>query len=127
MTKPLSSFHLGVFILGGGASLRMGKPKLLLPWGDTSILGHLLRLYSNANTTQVAVVCSIGDENIIAELDRLAWPIKSRILNPEITPEMFSSVLCGFKWDGASTPMQDDRLVGLEYDGEILIWIDDRL
>ena len=34
---------------------------------------------------------------------------------------------CGFKWDGASTPMQDDRLVGLEYDGEILIWIDDRL
>lgn len=100
MTKPLSSFHLGVFILGGGASLRMGKPKLLLPWGDTSILGHLLRLYSNANTTQVAVVCSIGDENIIAELDRLAWPIKSRILNPEITPEMFSSVLCGFKWDG---------------------------
>ncbi len=99
-TKPPNSFHLGVIILGGGASLRMGKPKLLLPWGDTSILGHLLRLYKNVNTSQVAIVCSHGDTNIISELNRLAWPEKSRIFNPQVTPEMFSSVLCGFHWDG---------------------------
>ena len=99
-TKPPNSFHLGVIILGGGASLRMGKPKLLLPWGDTSILGHLLRLYKNVNTSQVAVVCSHGDTKIISELNRLAWPENNRIFNPEVTPEMFSSVLCGFRWDG---------------------------
>lgn len=99
-TKPPNSFHLGVIILGGGASLRMGKPKLLLPWGTTSILGHLLRLYEEVNTSQVAVVCSRGDATILTELDRLAWPMKDRIFNPEVTPEMFSSVLCGFQWEG---------------------------
>lgn len=99
-TKPPNSFHLGVIILGGGASSRMGKPKLLLPWGDTSILGHLLRLYENANTSQVAIVCSRGDTNIISELNRLEWPENNRIFNPEVTPEMFSSVLCGFQWGG---------------------------
>ena len=99
-TKPPNSFHLGVIILGGGASLRMGKPKLLLPWGDTSILGHLLGLYKNVNTSQVAVVCSHGDTKIISELNRLEWPEKCRIINPKVTPEMFSSVLCGFHWNG---------------------------
>ena len=34
---------LGVIILGAGASSRMGRPKLLLPWGDTSVIGHLIR------------------------------------------------------------------------------------
>ena len=34
---------IGVIILGAGASSRMGRPKLLLPWGDTSVIGHLIR------------------------------------------------------------------------------------
>lgn len=89
-----------MIILAGGASLRMGKPKLLLPWGDTSILGHLLGLYNNDYTSQVAVVSSIGNKKIISELDRLGWQENNRILNPQATPEMFSSVLCGFQWEG---------------------------
>jgi len=36
------SFAVGVVILAAGRSARMGRPKLLLPWGGTSVLGHLL-------------------------------------------------------------------------------------
>ena len=37
------SVRVGVVILAAGRSRRMGKPKLLLPWGETSVLGHLIR------------------------------------------------------------------------------------
>ena len=30
----------GVVLLGSGASSQMGRPKLLLPWGATTIVGH---------------------------------------------------------------------------------------
>ena len=33
---------LGVVILAAGASSRMGRPKLLLPWSGTTVIGHLL-------------------------------------------------------------------------------------
>ncbi|MGH7953692.1 MAG: NTP transferase domain-containing protein, partial [Limisphaerales bacterium] len=32
---------LAAIILGAGASARMGRPKLLLPWGGTTVVGHL--------------------------------------------------------------------------------------
>ncbi|HRY59690.1 MAG: NTP transferase domain-containing protein [Verrucomicrobia bacterium] len=38
---------LGVVLLAAGRSARMGKPKLLLPWGDTSVLGHLIRQWQS--------------------------------------------------------------------------------
>ena len=37
------SFSVGVVILAAGRSARMGRPKLLLPWGETSVLGHLIK------------------------------------------------------------------------------------
>ena len=57
-------------------------------------------IYKKVNATQVAVVSSSSDKYITSELNRLKWPEKNRIFNPQATPEMFSSVLCGFQWDG---------------------------
>ena len=37
-----ASMKLGVIILAAGASERMGRPKLLLPWGKSTVLAHLL-------------------------------------------------------------------------------------
>jgi molybdenum cofactor cytidylyltransferase len=34
---------VGVVILAAGRSRRMGRPKMLLPWGQTTVLGHLIR------------------------------------------------------------------------------------
>ncbi len=47
---------LGVVILGAGASSRMGRPKLLLPWGATTIVGHLLEQWQTLGAAQIAVV-----------------------------------------------------------------------
>jgi molybdenum cofactor cytidylyltransferase len=94
------NFALGVAILGAGRSVRMGQPKLLLPWGQTSVLGHLLSQWSAAGASQVAIVHAAQDAPILAELDRLGFPAKDRIENPNTDRGMFSSIVCAAQWSG---------------------------
>jgi molybdenum cofactor cytidylyltransferase len=89
---------VGVIILGAGASSRMGRPKLLLPWGNTSVIGHLIGQWQSLGASQIAVVCRPDDSRLDAELDRLAFPSQNRIENPQPERGMFSSVLCAANW-----------------------------
>src|ERR1017187_4844161 len=94
MTRPAAerAFSLGVIILAAGRSARMGKPKLLLPWGKTSVLGHLIEQWRALGADQIAVVCAPGDVAVRAELDRLGVLEGNRIGNPAPERGMFSSV-----------------------------------
>jgi len=96
-TQP---FALGVVILAAGASKRMGKSKLLLPWSGTSILGHVLSEWQALGAGQVAVVYADGDRNLEAELDRLGFPVTGRICNPAPERGMFTSIQCAAAWPG---------------------------
>src|SRR5258708_33825914 len=78
----------------------MGQPKMLLPWGKTTVLGHLLALWSRLGAHQVAVVCASADAAIHAELNRLQFSIRNRITNPDAGRGMFSSVQCAARWRG---------------------------
>ena len=91
---------LAVVILAAGASSRMGRPKLLLPWKETSVLGHLLRQWQTLNAAQIAVVCTAVNQALHEELDRAGHPRSHRILNPNPERGMFSSVQCAASWDG---------------------------
>ncbi len=91
---------LGVVLLGAGASARMGRPKLLLPWGRTSVIGHLLHQWRDLGARQIAVVCRAADQPLAAELDRLRFPARRRIENPHPERGMFSSIVCAANWDG---------------------------
>jgi len=94
------NFAVGALILAAGRSVRMGRPKLLLPWGQTSVLGHLLSQWSAAGASQVAIVHAAQDAPILAELDRLGFPSKDRIENPNTDRGMFSSIVCAAQWGG---------------------------
>ena len=91
---------LGVIILGAGASTRMGRPKLLLPWGKTSIVGHLIRQWRRLGAAQIATVCRGDDRALHAELDRLDFPPRDRIENAHPERGMFSSIVCAACWEG---------------------------
>jgi molybdenum cofactor cytidylyltransferase len=93
---------LAVVILAAGASSRMGRPKLLLPWKDTSVLGHLLQQWRALGAAQIAVVTTAANQPLQDELDRLGVPGSQRILNPQPERGMFSSVQCAAHWDGWS-------------------------
>ena len=92
--------QLGVVILGAGASARMGRPKLLLPWHDTTVIGHLLSRWREVGAGQIAVVLRANDAALAAELDRLDFSKADRIENPQPERGMFSSVVCTANWNG---------------------------
>jgi len=87
-------------ILAAGASSRMGKPKLLLPWGDTSVIGHLIQQWQQAEASQIAVVLAAADKALERELERIGFPAADRIHNPAPERGMFSSIQCAARWPG---------------------------
>jgi len=92
--------HLGVLILGAGASARMGRPKLLLPWDGTTVIGRLLAQWRELGAGQIAVVRRPDDTALAAELERLEFSSTDHILNPQPERGMFSSIQCAANWDG---------------------------
>jgi molybdenum cofactor cytidylyltransferase len=91
---------IAVIILGAGDSVRMGRSKLLLPWGETTIIGHLIRQWQALGAEQIAVIQRPGDQPLNAELDRLNFPKANRIENPDSKRGMFSSIQCAANWPG---------------------------
>lgn len=85
--------RFGVALLAAGASSRMGRPKLLLPWADMTVLAHLLDTWRALGATEVKVVVA-PESPLIAELDRLRVRPEARIVNPAPQLGMFSSVQC---------------------------------
>jgi molybdenum cofactor cytidylyltransferase len=88
-------------ILAAGASRRMGRSKLLLPWRSGTVLEHLVGQWRALGVGQVGVVMAEGDEAIRRELDRLG--IADRILNPRPDRGMFSSIQGAALWAGWSS------------------------
>jgi molybdenum cofactor cytidylyltransferase len=47
---------ISAIILAAGESRRMGRPKMLLPWGDGTVLGQVLSTYRSAGVEDILVV-----------------------------------------------------------------------
>lgn len=93
---------LGTVLLAAGASSRMGRPKLLLPWGSRTVIAQLIEQWQRLQSAQIAVVCAPGNNALIEELDRLAFPTHARIINPAPERGMFHSIKCASEWTGWS-------------------------
>jgi molybdenum cofactor cytidylyltransferase len=76
----------------------MGRPKLLLPWGDTTVIGHLLAQWHTLDVAQTVVVMRPDDSELAAELDRLKFPQQDRVINSHPERGMFSSIVCAANW-----------------------------
>jgi molybdenum cofactor cytidylyltransferase len=94
------ALNFGIVILGAGQSKRMGKPKLLLPWGQTTVLGHLIEQWQEKRAGQIAVVCAVGDSAIQVEFVRLGLGPDKHIINFAPEGGMFSSVQIAAQWGG---------------------------
>jgi molybdenum cofactor cytidylyltransferase len=81
-------------VLAAGRSRRMGTQKLLLPFGASTVIGHIVDrvLASKVDSTYVVVG---SDEAVIAEAlgDRPVHLVR----NPELEAEMLTSVRCGLR------------------------------
>ncbi len=91
--RTITSMSILVAILAAGESRRMGRAKLCLPWGQTTILGHLLDQWREAGAEKILIVHGPGETPVTRELDRLGIPPKQRATT--IAPErgMMGSVV----------------------------------
>jgi molybdenum cofactor cytidylyltransferase len=97
-----------IAILAAGESRRMGQPKLCLPWGQTTILGHILDQWHKAGANKILVVHGPGETPVTLELDRLGIPSAQRAAT--VAPErgMMGSVVTA-----ARLALRDESLTHL--------------
>ena len=75
-----------------GASRRMGRPKLLLPFGDSTVVGSVVRALRDAGVEPIVIVVSPGAEAL------RTWARTERLVvaeNPRPERGMLSSIWCG--------------------------------
>jgi molybdenum cofactor cytidylyltransferase len=89
-----------------GRSVRMGEPKLLLPWGETTIIESVLAAWRASRVTRMVVVLHPADAQLAAHC-RSAGVV---IVQPEIPPpDMKSSVRHALAWlTTHESPTEDD-------------------
>ena len=79
-------------ILAAGQSKRMGQPKMLLPWGNTTVLGQVIATFKAAGIKDLLVVTGGAREQVEA----LVGDSARTAFNPNYGGgEMLSSVQVG--------------------------------
>ena len=89
--------NLSAIILAAGLSSRMGQPKLLLPWGGTTVLGKVISTFAAAGIKEIIVVTGGGHEQIERLVADLAKDYPARtVYNPVFARgQMLSSIQAG--------------------------------
>ena len=93
-------FAFGVVILAAGTSTRMGKCKLLLPWGEKTILTHLLDQWRSAGAAQIAPVIDPSNQPLRKALAHAGFSPSDWIENRAPQLGMFSSLQEASRWTG---------------------------
>ena len=85
---------IAAVVLAAGRSRRMGTQKLLLPWGASSIIGHIVDQLLSTSLSHVRVVVGRDADRVTAALeDRpVTW-----VTNPQPEGDMLSSVCCALR------------------------------
>ena len=81
-------------ILAAGKSKRMGKPKLLLPFGEKTIIETVIQNVILSKVDKILVVLGSNQDKIEEKIKDL--PIET-VVNSHYTKGMLSSVQCGFR------------------------------
>jgi molybdenum cofactor cytidylyltransferase len=91
--------NISAIVLAAGQSKRMGQPKLLLPWENTTVLGKVIETLNQAGIEDILVVTG-GAKN---EVEIIAARYKARVIyNVEFEKaEMLVSIQLGLKEQNA--------------------------
>ena len=83
---------ISALVLAAGGSSRLGSPKQLLPWGDTTLLGHVLDSLRELPFDEIFVVIGAAGDEILDQVDLSDATV---IENPEWEEGMASSLRVG--------------------------------
>lgn len=87
--------RIGVIVLAAGLSTRMGQPKMLLPWGEGSLVRAAVSRFVGGDYLETLVITGAHDEAIRGAIDGL--PARA-VFNPLYAEgEMLSSMQLGLR------------------------------
>lgn len=82
-------------ILAAGESKRMGGPKMLLPWGEGTVLSHVITIFRQAGLDNIIVVTGGARDQVEGSISHLNT---RTIYNEDFARgEMLSSIQCGIR------------------------------
>jgi molybdenum cofactor cytidylyltransferase len=85
--------QIAAIVLAAGQSSRMGRPKMILHWGQTSVIGKVVANLEGAGVDQIVVVTGGARQQVEAALQGL--PVRT-VYNPDFaTGDMLSSLQAG--------------------------------
>ena len=116
---------ISAIILAAGQSKRMGQPKMLLPWENTTVLGKVIETIQQAGIEDILVVTGGAQD----EVEKIAANHKLRTVHNENfeREEMLTSIQLGLRGQEAQSeaaliclgdqPQVEERSVrtGLQY------------
>lgn len=98
---------ISALILAAGQSKRMGQPKMLLPWGETTVLEKVMATFKSAGIDDVLVVTG----GVREQVEELIGDSARTLFNPKYAEnEMLRSVQVGLE---GITPGVEAVLIGL--------------
>jgi len=99
---------ISAIIVAAGESKRMGQPKMLLPWGKSTVLGQVISTFQEAGIEDIIVVTGGAHEQV----EQIVKQHKARsVFNHDFASnEMLSSVQLGLK---VQTSQMQATLIGL--------------
>ena len=92
--------RVSAILLGAGRSKRMGQDKLMLPWGEKTVIGHCLDTLLHSELEEVRVVLSGKSKAMIDRLQGYPAVLRKRIRfvrNPRPGKGMSSSIRFGLQ------------------------------
>lgn len=103
----MSNVH--VLLMAAGASIRMGTPKQLLPWGDTTIIEHQLSVLQQVNLP-ITIVLGAYSEAILQKIDFKELNV---IVNPNWKEGLGTSIAFGVKEIQKTFPKTEGIIIAL--------------
>lgn len=92
-------------IPAAGRSQRMGRPKLLLPWGAQTLIEHVIGTWLASRVNRVVLVAHPQD----SQLAQVAAAAGAEVVRPAVAPpDMKASVLAALEHLSASQPDPTD-------------------
>ncbi|HQZ63476.1 MAG TPA: nucleotidyltransferase family protein [Planctomycetaceae bacterium] len=91
---------ISAIVLAAGQSVRMGSQKVLLPYGKSTVIEHIVNVLKTGGVDEVVVITGHQSENVAAALSKTAAKI---VRNEQYLSGMLSSVRCGVRAASANT------------------------
>lgn len=100
MKRKMKIKWISAILLGAGESKRMGRDKLMLPWGKKTVLEHCLETLLRSEIGEVIVVLRGGSKELEDRIKKYSTFMQKRIkvvANPAYRRGMSSSIRKGLK------------------------------